>query len=225
LRIPYETSVAIGREFISLGPDIAAAILLTLDAGWILAASCPEVHPGAGEVAITERLRDGMRLALKTNRFAWSKSMLVAPGTESRSSPDVLLPDGRTDIPLYFIEVFLTLGAHDPHAIIECKRISGEDADLCREYVIEGIDRFRIAKYGENHAVGFMAGYVLSGDVPAAVVGINAYLTRKARHAECLVSSSLMSWAWRSRHPRSAPRDPIELHHAFFLIGPSSRAV
>jgi hypothetical protein len=106
-----------------------AAILLTLIAGWQKAAASSDVNSDAGEVLMTERLRDGMRSALKGG--AWK--LIVLPGTESRSKANVLLPDGRTDIPLMMIEVFLRTQEHDPHAIIECKRISGSDTHLCRE--------------------------------------------------------------------------------------------
>lgn len=126
---------------------------------------------------MTERLRDGMRDALKTSPW----NLIVLPGTESRSKSSVVIPDGRTDIPLMLIEVFLRTHEHDPHAIIECKRIAGSDNHLCREYIVEGVDRFINGKYGENHAVGFMVGYVISDTPEAAANGINAYLTRVAR--------------------------------------------
>ena len=67
---------------------------------------------------MTERLRDGMRIALKNSPW---KQIMVLPGTESRSKSNVMLPDGRTDIPLAFVEIFLRTQEHDPHAIIECK--------------------------------------------------------------------------------------------------------
>ena len=63
MRIPYEVPTAVGRDFDALAPDVAAAILLTLEAGWAHATSSRDVHAGAGEVTITERLRDGMREA------------------------------------------------------------------------------------------------------------------------------------------------------------------
>jgi hypothetical protein len=225
MRIPYDVPVAVGRQLVALAPDVAAAVLLTLEAGWTYASSFPDVHAGTGEVPITERLRDGMRQALKTNDFAWSKTMIIAPGTESRSRTEVLLPDGRTDIPLYLIEIFLQFGEHDPHAIIECKRIAGGDTQLCREYVVEGIDRFRNGKYGENHNAGFMAGYVLSGDAAAAAGGVNAYLTGRGRHDECLGLPGVLAaaWVWSSRHSRASPSEPIELHHAFFRLRAASR--
>lgn len=126
---------------------------------------------------MTERLRDGMRSELKSKGHPWGKTLVVLPGTESRSDGAVVIPDGRTDIPLMLIEVFLRTQEHDPHAIIECKRIIGSDTHLCREYVVEGVDRFRTGKYGQNHAFGFMVGYVLSGTAAEAADGVNAYLT------------------------------------------------
>ncbi|MDG0853386.1 hypothetical protein [Roseateles puraquae] len=164
---------------------------------------------------MTERLRDGMRSALRGG--AWK--LIVLPGTESRSKASVLLPDGRTDIPLMMIEVFLRTQEHDPHAIIECKRISGSDAHLCREYVVEGVDRFASGKYGENHAVGFMVGYVLSGTSVQAAAGVNGYLGRVSRTAEKLLVADIISDAtWYSEHGRTPASEPVELHHAFLNL-------
>ena len=129
MRIPYETPPALGREFIELEPEVVAVILLTLAAGWQRACAAEDVNANAGEVIMTERLRDGMRIALKNSPW---KQIMVLPGTESRSKSNVMLPDGRTDIPLAFVEIFLRTQEHDPHAIIECKRIAGSDTHLCR---------------------------------------------------------------------------------------------
>jgi len=215
LRIPYEPPPPLGREFIQLGPEVVAAILLTLIAGWQQASASSDVNADAGEVLMTERLRDGMRNALKGG--AWQ--LIVLPGTESRSKTSVLLPDGRTDIPLMMIEVFLRTQEHDPHAIIECKRIAGSDTHLCREYVVEGVDRFASGKYGENHAVGFMVGYVLSGTSIEAADGVNAYLGRVSRMAEQLQTADIVSDStWYSQHGRTQPSEPVELHHAFLTL-------
>lgn len=221
MKIPYEEPLAVGVEVIELGPDIIAAILFTLQAGWKYASTLEDVHAGTGEVTITEHLRDGMRRAL--SGLGWGKTMIILPGTESRSRPEVLLPDGRTDIPILLIEIFLRLQEHDPHAIIECKRIAGDDANLCRKYVIEGIDRFRTGKYGGKHTVGLMAGYLIARDASAAAAGINSYLGRKRREPEHLKPSDVLpeTWAWRSRHPRERSMQPIELHHAFVALAPA----
>jgi len=207
----------LGREFIELAPEIVAAILLTLIAGWQRACIFCDVNAQAGEVLMTERLRDGMRADLKSNGHPWGKMLIVLPGTESRSSSAVLLPDGRTDIPLMLIEVFLRTQEHDPHAIIECKRIAGSDTHLCREYVVEGVDRFRTGKYGQNHVLGFMVGYILSGTAADAADGVNASLKRARRDAESLAISGICDEvpSWESQHARLAPSAPVCMHHVF----------
>ncbi|WP_244145451.1 hypothetical protein [Paraburkholderia mimosarum] len=115
------------------------------------------------------------------------------------------------------IEIFLRTQEHDPHAIIECKRIAGSDTHLCREYVVEGMDRFIQEKYGENHAVGFMVGYVLAGSGSESADGINAYLKRVSRNRDRLGASDSGGGpsSWESRHARSTRANPIALHHAF----------
>ena len=215
MKIPYDTPLAVGQEYIVLKPDVLAAILVTLRRGWVHALSSADVNADADEVAITERLRDGMRHAL--TGCPWGKSMIIAPGTESRSRADVLRPDGRTDIPIYELGVFVRLGDHDPHAIIECKRVAGGDTHLCREYVVEGIDRFCTGKYGGRHALGLMAGYLMASDAGTAVAGINSYLSRHQRQPEHLRPSDILddALAWQSHHPRKSPMQPIELFHAF----------
>ncbi len=184
----------------------------------------PRVQPNADEVEITECLRTEMREALKAKDADWCKMMTVLPGTESRSSLDLPKPDGRTDIPILFQEIREELDEHDPHAIVECKRIAGSDTDLCRQYVVEGIDRFKTGKYAGNHAVGFMAGYLLSDDGKAATGGINRYLTGQGRQLEHLGPPSIpdVLWAWSSRHPRALPAEPIHLHHAFLAMRPAA---
>ena len=221
MKLPRDVPVIAGRPFIDLVPEISEAILRTVRAGWALALKSPDVNVGAAEVPMTERLRDGMRSALNGGELRWGRLMVVQDGAEYRSRPDVLLPDGRIDIPILWIRLFLRFGEHSPHAIIECKRIAGDDARLCREYVVHGIDRFREGKYGGNHAAGFMAGYLIAGDASAAARGVNRYLnadrgSRAPRRDENLEPSILVAepWAWTSRHPReSAPT--VALHHAF----------
>lgn len=221
MRIAYEAPAPLGREFIELAPEVAAAILLTLLAGWRRARDFNDVNEQAGEILMTERLRDGMRSELKSEGHPWGKMLVVLPGTESRSGSAVVIPDGRTDIPLMLFEVFLRTQEHDPHAIIECKRIAGSDTHLCREYVVEGVDRFCTGKYGKNHALGFMVGYVLSGAAGEAADGVNAYLTRVSRKAERLepaeVCEEMLSWA--SQHSRKLPSTPVRLHHVFLELG------
>ena len=221
MKLPHDVCTAAGRLFIDLGPETATAILRTIKAGWARASSLPDVNADMGEVKMNERLRDGMRGALKVDGLPWGRTLIVLPGTESRSRPDVLAPDGRTDIPILLTAIVFRYGEHDPHAIIECKRIAGDDARLCREYVVNGIDRFRRGKYAANHAAGFIAGYVIADDANAAAGGVNRYLNtgrpnREPRRDESLAPSILVDepWAWMSRHPRTGTPE-IDLHHAF----------
>jgi hypothetical protein len=214
VRIPFEQQPSIGQTFINLAPEVTAAILATLQRGWLIAKQRREVNASAGEIVITECLRDGMREALNSGQLPWRRSMIVLPGTESRSEPATLVPDGRTDIPVMIIEVFFRSGQHDPHAIIECKRVAESDSALVREYVTEGIDRFRSGKYGKNHSRGFMAGYVVDGAPDGVVLKINAYLDKHARKPEQL-SASIPGF-WISQHPRQSWPN-IELHHSMFV--------
>ena len=211
---------------IDVGDERRAAVLRVLEAGWKRAADHPQVHAGAGEVEITERLLRGMRAALKAKVVPWSKRITVHRGPESSSNPDAPRPDGRPDISVSFFEIREEYDEHDPHAIVECKRVAGNRADLCRQYVDEGIDRFVKRKYAGNHADGFMAGYLLSGDAQAAAECVNKYLSKKKREPERLESSTVLDvpWARSSRHVRPAPAGPITLHHAFFGLRPAPGA-
>lgn len=219
MRLPLGQSAAVGRRFINLSTEVTVAVLRTVEAGWQLALDRREVESAADEVTITECLRDAMRLALVRHHFPWRKTMIIAPGTESRSQPGMTAPDGRTDIPLFLTKIFTRSGEHDPHAILECKRVAEGDATLAREYVVEGIDRFRSGKYGENHGRGFMIGYVLSGSPAGVVQGINSYLAGRSRDAETLSHSTLggLIEGWTSEHPRES-RGPIALHHAMLAV-------
>ncbi len=221
MRIPFDQSSAVYRTLINLRPEIATAILRTMEAGWEIARQRPEVHAGTKEVEVTECLRDGMRTALRTKRLPWRRTMVVLPGTESRSQAHITTPDGRTDIPLFLIRIFVRSGEHDPHAIIECKRVAEGNPGLTREYVVEGIDRFRRGKYSRNHSTGFMAGYVIAGNPARIVAGINRYLRSRGRDQEDLDLSGFagINWVWTSQHPRAAPSSPIDLHHAMLVIG------
>ena len=152
MTIPYRPVVTFGRPPIDIGRDGCVTVLRLLKNGWERTLNRPVMHPDTGEVEVTECLRDGMREALKYDVVPLSKQITIFPGAESRSIPRVLRPDGRTDIPIYFQRIREEYDEHDPHAIVECKRVSGSSADLWREYVVNGMDRFRDGKYAGDHA-------------------------------------------------------------------------
>jgi len=214
VRIPTVDPSFNGQPLLKLARSAQKTILRVVEAGWEIVLKSENVNPKDPEIEMNERLRDGMRDALNSGRFP--TKMIVSLGTESRSHPDLIAPDGRTDIPIYVIEIFLKFGMHDPHAIIECKRVAGNDNDLCHEYVINGIDRFRKGKYGRFHLTGFMVGYLIANDASVAACGINRHLNRKSRNSENLKPSELIPEAWvrRSTHPREG-NPAIELHHVF----------
>jgi hypothetical protein len=216
VRLPIGQSASIGRAFIDLFPESVAIIVRTIELGWEIARAHPEVVSTAGEVTMTECLRDGMREALKAHDLPWRKKMIVAPGTESRSQPGLTAPDGRTDIPIFLFPVFEELEEHDPHAIAECKRVCEYDATLAREYVVEGIDRFRTGKYSENHAHGFMIGYLISGTESGAVAKVNKYLEGQSRIGDMLSDND--GPVWKSTHSRAPSDLSISLNHIMLAI-------
>jgi hypothetical protein len=219
VRLPLGQSAAAGRAFIDLSPELTLAVVRTVEAGWSIVLARPEVTPQADEVTITECLRDAMRTALAQHRFPWWKTMIVASGTESRSRAGMVSPDGRAYIPLYLTRVFARSGEHDPHVILECKRVAEGDAGLTRKYVTEGIDRFRTGKYAENHRRGFMIGYLLSGSAQGVVEAVNRYLAGRSRQVEALAPSAVgcALAGWESKHPRRSS-GPIALYHAMLAV-------
>ena len=228
MTLPAGGSATLGRPLIRLADVWAIAILRTVEAGWAEAVGHPDVNAGTKEIAITTRLRDGMISAVESGQFSWKGEMVVLPGTESRSDTDISQPDGRTDMSIIISEMARLYGrrGHDPQAVIECKRISGNSASLCREYAVNGVDRFRRGKYAGDHVIGFMIGYLISGDARSAASSINKYLSRKSRDEESLRPSNLVreSWAWQSDHQRKG-NESIKLQHALLAFpSPKTRS-
>ena len=205
---------------LDIGWDRVATILRMIERGWERARTQHPIRPGTPEVALNEHLRDGMREALASPAGGRGPKMLVAPGTESRSTPDNRVPDGRTDIPIYVLAILEACSDHDPHAIIECKRVAGSDVTLCRRYVSNGIDRFAVGKYGRRHVAGFMVGYLESGEADHAVKEINRYLISKGRQDELLGPATVLKadWTRSSHHPRPTGSPPVDMHHAFLAF-------
>ena len=216
MKLPTEDRNVAG-ERIELGPDLVATVLRVIEEGWVRAKAMGATATDL-ERPLTERLRFGMRTAKSR-----PESIVVQRGAESLSSQAALVPAGLSDIPLFFLEIYLQSSVQDPHAIIECKRIADTDTDLCREYVVNGIDRFRDGKYASCHKVAFMVGYVLMGTVDDAADGVDRYLTGRQRPTERLAPSTVVAGSWlrESRHQRLA-HGLIVLHHAFLSFDGAS---
>lgn len=183
-------------------------------------AVCAEIHgTGSRAAALAGYVERLESLLLPGCQMRFGEGGHISVG-ETRSTPDTQVPDGRTDIPIYVLGIIEACDDHGPHAIIECKRVAGSDAKLCREYVCNGIDRFVVGNYGGRHAAGFMAEYLESGNADDAVRGINRYLTKKGRHDELLgpAKGFRADWARSSRHSRSTGIIPVDLHHAFLVF-------
>ena len=167
VKLPTDVPAATGRPFIDLAREIVAAIMRIVEEGWNVAVATSSVAADDGEVEMTERLRDGMRET--ANRRALGMRLVVLPGTESRSGPGRVRPDGRTDVSILVIEVFLRFGDHDPHAIIECKRSSSASVSLAptRDCVASTFSKVSIVSdrgnTAQDMATGFMIGYLVTG--------------------------------------------------------------
>ncbi len=128
------------------------------------------------------------------------------------------------------IEVVYSLG-DEPDLRVECKRVSGSEQDdakgLAREYVKEGVLRF-VGKYGRGHAWGIMVGFVVDGNVAAAVALLAQYITSYQNEPPHV----LRAWGREARlgsHDnlfstchRKQGGSPIELLH-LFLPFPTTR--
>lgn len=210
---------------IDIQEDRCSTILKVVWRGWAGLVAAGKADATWKEVPITECLRDEMRRVVRDEGIT---DIWVLPGTESRSTEDVLQPDGRTDIPIAFTSIREEIHEQDAHAIIECKRVAESDHRLCREYVGEGIRRFLQGsrsdrdwpKYAANHAFGFMVAYLLSGSTTGAVAAINRHLPK----VEHLRPSTIVPerWAKISTHDRHTPLGPMVLSHAFLPLPTST---
>ena len=203
---------------VDLSSDIVHTILQVIAAGWAVASKDEGAIGVAHEEALNELLRDGMRYVVDPNRAFGPAprfpEMRIMDEVGWHSRPDVVRPDGRVDISILLTRPL----SHKPHALVECKRVAGNSARLCRLYVVRGMDRFASCQYAGNHATAFMVGYVIEGTRVAAADGINGYLRRQGRPAdqmEPLPSADM--WTRRSRHSRPSGSS-ITLLHTFVAV-------
>lgn len=217
MKVTRQASFRYQQGRVALSPDVRQAILDVVRAGWAVASEVVEEMGVAREDALNELLRDGMRLAVEEDRALGLHrrlpEMRILPEGASRSRPEVGRPDGRPDIPILLSRPF----SQEAHAVIECKRVGGNRAMLCRLYVVEGIDRFKSGKYASNHETAFMVGYVITSTCVAAVDGVNGYLERQARPQDQLEQLPGMARStWQSHHSRTSGF-PIVLLHTFLM--------
>ena len=103
--------------------DITSITSIATDEGWLYLASVKDLFSGELVGHVVERLTQPLvaqALARAVASLRPGTGLIHrAAGNESRSSSNVVLPDGRTDIPLMLIEVVLRTQEQDHHAIIE----------------------------------------------------------------------------------------------------------
>lgn len=181
-------------------------ILSVIADGWRAAIGNDELTPTLKERKITRWLIGGMRRCIK------DRGASIARGTET---PRGAVPD----ICISFRRLREEEGEHEPHAVVECKRVAASDPTLCRRYVRHGIDRFASSKYGAKSKYGFMVGYVVAGSTLGCVDGINRYLANQKREPDCLRADVLpvALAVWSSRHTRKAVPS-IEIKHQFLAF-------
>ncbi len=193
-----------GGAFVELSLAQAMMVLQIIGKGWNLALEQSALTAGLHERYMTRWLIPGMR------RSVPDSGVIIQRGTETA---DAAVPD----ICISFQRIREDQDEHEPHAVVECKRVSGDDAGLCRLYVVNGIDRFATGKYGAKRAHGFMAAYVTSGTPGEAADGVNRYLRKHREGTECLVDEgrpveTFSVWVSSHRRPHE---NPIRLRHLF----------
>lgn len=216
-----------GRQPLDLDLGLTILILRLIRAGWDAVCRDGSLDRGCEEREMTELLLEGMRRQLDSRRgsgdgssLGWRENITVARGTEVPPTEGHARVRGIPDIVVYFHDIRVRRNDHDPHALVECKRVSGTRGELCRLYVFRGIDRFVSGKYARYHSVGFMIGYLLEGSVPSAVERINECLRGELRPAEALVpfEAQCLDSVHISRHARPQLPLPVVLHHTFLPV-------
>lgn len=191
---------------IVLAQSQVLTVLKAVVEGWAAATENDLLTANLRERKMTRWLIAGMRRTMQ------DLGVTVARGTET--------PEGNTpDICISFRTLREEEDEHEPHAIVECKRVTENDSKLCARYVCLGMIRFKKGKYSKRRTHGFMVGYLISGARDTAVERINAYLARHWSEADCLQEAELTTSlaVWQSHHSRPA-EEPIEVMHQFLAF-------
>ena len=143
---------------LNIGRKRALDVLRVIKAGWQKALACPDVNRDTREVDLNGRLMEGMRAAVDAKVVRSHRKISVLPGTDSWSDNAGAAADGLTDITIHLRDIRERQQSHGPHAVIECKRVAGNDSDLCRLYVTEGVDRFESGEVCRRAWIGVHGG-------------------------------------------------------------------
>ena len=126
-------------EYWEASPSVVLAqgqvltVLKAIADGWAAATENDMLKASLGERELTRWLIVGMRRTMR------DLGVTVARGTET--------PEGNVpDICISFQTLREEEDEHEPHAVVECKRVSGSDSTLCARYVRKGLIRFKERK-------------------------------------------------------------------------------
>lgn len=130
---------------------------------------------GMLEVPITILVRKTMR-SIKKERGLTNLEVRGEHELENMVTIDPSLL-GRIDISLKFRRQF---GDEDDYVGVECKRVGAGAtySSLNGNYVVEGVDRFVVEKYGAGHTWGFMLGFVLAVPIQKLLATIDKKLEK-----------------------------------------------
>jgi len=117
----------------------------------------------------------------------------------------------------------------DVYFAFECKRLNvvdrkGKRRPLAGEYVQEGMMRFVGGKYSQGLDKGGMLGYVMDGDVPAAIDAVGRNISRRGSDLS-ITNGGFKRSSVRPRDARvkethhSLTHRRLVLHHLFVAVG------
>ena len=194
----------------ALVPDILELVRTT----W---KTMPALPPDALEDPTTEELCRRLR---QNRTAAMLPFRIDIQMVELGESPDG--DQGRMDIvfsPMLPTEVV--------YFCLECKRLNvtraGTTRSYATEYVTHGMMRFVTGQYASHVQHGAMLGYVLDGNIPAALQRVSAAIGTRCdelgMEKPCSVLQSSIRTtdpsAAETRHRRSPSQEPFVIHHLF----------
>ncbi len=129
-----------------------------------------------------------------------------------------------------------TVPREDIYFCLECKRINVRDHSGGRpwrgfaEYVKFGMLRFVRGQYANSVRHGGMLGFVLDGDVSAAIVGVEKNIRRRHTDLGMPAPGAFLASTVRpsdprirqTRHVRNTHPDPFLIHHLFMAGDPNA---
>lgn len=178
---------------VSLAGATIIAVLRAIQLGWRAAVDVAEGDAAvlSQELPMTHRLCAAMGRVVDSSQDQYP--MRITPGTVVIPSEDAPRLVGLTDISIYLNG----LPGHDPHAIIECKRVHGGDRKLCRLYASPGNPRAGPVRYLASDGHEWHPG--THSDCRSPTIRRDDYLTPSRLICDCWVQGE------HSRQIRSSP--------------------